>query len=68
MPISFGKFLIVQLKLFDEEGNKSDVEVDIPDILKVHRNYYKLVGFIKHFGTSRAGHYTYCYKLNKNWF
>ena len=46
MLISLNELLIVQVKLFDNQGNKTDVEMIIPDILKVHRNYYELVGFI----------------------
>ena len=46
MLISLNELLIVQVKLFDNQDKIDDVEVTIPDILKVHRNYYELVGFI----------------------
>ncbi|MBS0622793.1 MAG: protein kinase [Verrucomicrobia bacterium] len=66
------KFLIAQLKIFDNFGNKCDFPIEFPENNIIFLNQgkkktpYECIGSIKHAGkTLRSGHYTSCVKSPK---
>jgi len=56
------RVLIIQLGRFLSNGDKINMLIGIPDTLKIQarttNNTYQLKAIVKHYGTSRQGHYT----------
>lgn len=66
--ISFGNFLIVVLKRYDNMMRKNNSLVKINPGLRISSSRFELIGFVHHSGFLTCGHYVYMKKIKDKWF
>ena len=68
------KNLLVVLKRFDNDSNKIDTSIEIPEVFETPDSWrtknavYYLVGIVHHSGTAEAGHYYTDFSQDGEWY